>query len=445
MLLLTAGFGISRITPPPGARLAGYAARTSNSAGVHDDLHVRALTLSNGERSLALVSVDVLALDSAFIAQARAAISSVTGLAPEAVMIAATHTHGGPITAAMFSPDAQAIDPNYMESLRGGIVAATRDAWEDRFQAQIGIGSAHAVGIGGNRHHLDGATDPELGLLRVTDLNGRTRAVCLNYACHPTVLGPHNLQVTADFPGFALARITERLGQGAFAMFLNGAAGNISVGRSPEATALGLASPGRTFERAAQIGHALADLAIETLPSIETTDQCPLEFATRSIELNLRPLPDPKESEAAKLRAQERVAELQRTGQTSAEIQKAQLQALYAGLTHFEACRRSSGEQRATLEIQVFRIGDAVLLGMPVEPFVEVGLELKRSAAIRLFIIELANGYMGYLPASGASNENGYETISARFITGSDKVLIEHALELTQELVENETARKAHS
>ncbi len=445
MLSLTAGYGLSRITPPPAVRLAGYAARTANSNGVHDELYVRALTLNAGECSLAILSVDVLALDSAFVALARADISSATGLAPSAIMIAATHTHGGPVTASMFSPDAQAIDLKYMECLRTGIVQAVEAAWESRFRARIGIGSAHAADIGGNRHCLNGATDPGLGLLRITDLNEHTRAVCINYACHPTVLGPDNLQVTADFPGFAVARIAETLGHGGFAMFLNGAAGNISVGRSPEATALGLASPGRTFERAAQIGQKLADLAIETLPSIETADECALDFASRSVDLDLRPLPPPEETAAAKKRAQEQVAELKRAEGASPEIQNARLQALYAELTHFEACRRSPGEQHAGVEIQAFRVGDAVLLGLPVEPFVEVGLELKRSAGARLFIVELANGYMGYLPASGASDENGYETISARFSSGSDRVLIEHALELTQELLEREPTRRAHS
>ena len=445
MRVLTAGFGLSKITPPPGSHMAGYAARTARSQGVHDDLHVRALVLDDGERPLAMVSVDVLALDSAFVERARTEISVATGLAAEAVMIAATHTHGGPVTVVMFSSEERAIDAAYMDRLRAGVVSAVTSAWKDRFPARIGIGAARAKGIGGNRHRLDGATDPELGLLKIADLGGRTRAVCLNYACHPTILGPDNLRITADFPGFTMARVAERLGDGAFAMFLNGAAGNISVGRSPEATALGLAGPGRTFERAAKIGRELADLAVEALPAIETTDECTLDFATRSLDLPLRPLPSPEETEAAVRQARERFEERRRAGAASVEIQKAQLEALYAGVRHFEASRRTQGEPQGRVEIQCFRIGGASFLGMPVEPFVEIGLELKRAAEGRLFIVELANGYAGYLPASEASEEYGYETVSTRFATGSDRVLVSHAVELERELLERDHRRQNHS
>ena len=388
-----------------------------------------------------MVSVDLLALDAAFIEQVRAEISEATGLSPQGVMIAATHTHGGPVTATMFSPLEQTLDAAYLASLRASIVNAVTTAGKNRFPARMGVGAVRVSGIGGNRHRLDGATDPELGLLKITDLNGRVRAVALNYACHPTILGPDNLQITADFPGFAVRRVSDHL-EGGFAMFLNGAAGNISVGRSPKATALGLAGPGRTFERAEKIGHELADQAIKTLPSIETADECTLDFATRFVELDLRPLPLPEDAQAAVQRAHEHLEKLRKTASDPAEIQNAQLEALYASMTHFEACRRTPGKRKEPTEIQCFRIGEAFLLGMPVEPFVEIGLVLKQTAETRLFVIEIANGYMGYLPASGASEEDGYETVSARFAPGSDRILISQALELMQEMGERAGMRR---
>jgi neutral ceramidase len=373
-------------------------------------------------------------VDSDFVDQVRFEISAATGLEPQAIMIAATHTHGGPLTTRAFPPEQQVIDPRYMDQLRVDIVNAVATAWESRFPAQIGIGATRVEGIGGNRHRLDGATDPELGILKITDLGGRTRAVCLNYACHPTILGPDNLQITADFPGFAVARVAEHLGDGAFAMFLNGAEGNISVGRSPEATALGISGPGRTFERASQIGHELADQAIETLPWIETNDRCTLDFATRCVELDLRPLPTPEETEASIRRARELLDKRRRADATSGEIQHAQLELLYAKLADFEVRRRVPGQRQERVEIQCFRIGGAALLGMPLEPFTEIGLELKRAAGVHLFIVGLANGYLGYLPSSDASEEHAYETLSTRFMTGSDRVLVAHAMDLEREV-----------
>jgi hypothetical protein len=250
------------------------------------------------------------------------------------------------------------------------------------------------------------------------------------------VLGPNNLQITADFPGFAVGRVSEKAGGGTmFAMFFNGAAGNISVGRSPKATALGVVGPGRTFEQAAIIGHKLAEVALQILPTIEATGQHTLDFATRSVSLNLRPLPSREELEAAMKRAHEHFQAARDASTDPAKIQEAQLEALFASLTHFEACRRVPGRLQEAVELQCLRVGDAFFLGIPLEPFVEIGLELKRAFSTQLFPVELANGYLGYLPASGASENEGYETVSARFEAGSDRILVSHILELRQELL----------
>ncbi len=52
--MLTAGIGKVRITPSPGAPLAGFAARQGVATGVHDDLFARALVLENVGTALAL-------------------------------------------------------------------------------------------------------------------------------------------------------------------------------------------------------------------------------------------------------------------------------------------------------------------------------------------------------------------------------------------------------
>src|SRR5437762_3386288 len=82
-----------------------------------------------------------------------------------------------------------------------------------------------------NRRTPDGKpVDDEVGILRIDDDRGQTRAVLMNYACHPTVLGPDNLLASADFPGAAIDRI--EAARGAFALFVNGAEGDVSVGHS---------------------------------------------------------------------------------------------------------------------------------------------------------------------------------------------------------------------
>ena len=69
--MLRAGFGKVCISPGTGAPLAGFAAREGVSEGIHDDLFARALVLSDDQTTLALVSVDLLALPSEFVRRVR--------------------------------------------------------------------------------------------------------------------------------------------------------------------------------------------------------------------------------------------------------------------------------------------------------------------------------------------------------------------------------------
>jgi hypothetical protein len=61
-------------------------------------------------------------------------------------------------------------------------------------------------------------------------------------------------------------------------------------------------------------------------------------------------------------------------------------------------------------EIQAFRLGEVGVAMLPGEIFVEHGLEIKlRSPARRTFVVELANGIMGYVPTRRAFEGGGYE------------------------------------
>ena len=204
--------------------LAGFAARQSVASGIHDDLFARALVLENRGEVAALVSVDVLALPGEFVNRVRRAIAERTGIGPETVMVACTHTHAGPVTISTFFNPEETVDANYMDELADAITESVAVAWRERFPARVGVGSGQVVGVGANRRSADlKPIDEEIGIIKIEDADRRLRAVCINYACHPTVLGPDNLLVTGDFPAFAIERIEKAIGadgkENAFAMF----------------------------------------------------------------------------------------------------------------------------------------------------------------------------------------------------------------------------------
>jgi len=434
--LFTAGFSRVCISPPVGAPLAGYAARKGVSTGIHDDLYVRALVLDNESTTLAVVSVEVLALPSPFVARVRAAIRECTGIRPECVMIAATHTHAGPVTIRTFFNPGESVDAAYMNFLAEAIVESVAAAWRERWPAQIGVGAGHVEGIGVNRRSPDhGPVDQEIGILKVEGLDGRSRVVLINYGCHPTVLGPNNLLVTGDFPAFALQRIEEILGPGGFALFVNGMQGNISAGHSSELSAIGVITPGRTFERAAELGRMLADATLEALPAIETSEAASLGAVSVRLNLPLKEYPPVDQAAQALRQAEARLARLTRERAATEELRDAMSKHLYASITHFYAREvREFTDGRLPVELQGLRINGAAFIAVPAEVFVEIGLRIKQRAPFRTFLIGLANGYIGYLPNREAYAAGGYEVVSAMVASESEDVLIEAAIEVEKKL-----------
>src|SRR5436305_9583442 len=93
--MLTAGVCRVVITPPIGIGMVGFAGR-GPSDGVHDDLTATAVALSDGERGLMLVALDLLYLPAGLVAQIRSAVAERTGLLPDAIHLLCSHTHYGP-------------------------------------------------------------------------------------------------------------------------------------------------------------------------------------------------------------------------------------------------------------------------------------------------------------------------------------------------------------
>lgn len=434
--MLRAGFSKVCISPPIGAPLAGFAARQGVSQGIHDDLFARALVLANGEAVVALVSVDLLALPSDFIKRVRDGIQSRTGIDPASVMIASTHTHAGPVTITTFFNPEESVDSAYMDSLAEAVEQSVTNAWLARFPARVGVGEAKVDGVGVNRRSPDQRPiDEQVGIIKVDDLNGHPRAVLINYSCHPTVLGPDNLLVTGDFPNFAIEQIEKNIGPDGFAMFVNGTQGNISMGHSSELSAIGVITPGRTFERAAELGHLLADATLVALPDINTTDAPTVNALTIPVSLPLKNYPPLEEATKSLRDADELLARLTAEGAPPERIMPAKTQRLYASITNFYA-REAQGlpDGHLPIELQGFRLGNAAFVAIPGEVFVEIGLTLKRQSPYMTFVFGIANGYVGYVPTRQAYADGGYEVVSSKCQPEAADILIEKVAKLTEQL-----------
>jgi hypothetical protein len=67
------------------------------------------------------------------------------------------------------------------------------------------------------------------------------------------------------------------------------------------------------------------------------------------------------------------------------------------------------GQERETW-LQVMRIGDVALAGVPAEYFTQLGLDIKNRSPFRYtFVAELANDWIGYLPNLEGHKLGGYQ------------------------------------
>src|ERR1022692_2717068 len=112
--------------------------------------------------------------------------------------------------------------------------------------------------------------DPTVMVLRVDGENGNPIAVLVNYACHPVVLGPENLQYSPDYPG-QMKRTVEEAFPGAVCFFLQGGAGNINpyYDKTPlTENAVGLMrETGRTV--AAEVLRVMSEIKTHAVPDAE--------------------------------------------------------------------------------------------------------------------------------------------------------------------------------
>ncbi len=222
-MTLLAGAAEVVITPPVGTLLDGYSARPGGSIGVHDDLHARALVLDDGTTQAAVVGCDLIGVDRRLVAASRERANAATGILAGNIMIAATHTHAGP--AGLRRNLDEALTDVTARKIAGAIIAAHGHMRP----AVLKAGRGGVDSVSQNRRDPRGPYDDALRVLLFDSIDAREGAIAavVNFACHATVLYYTNMQVSADYPGYAVRTVKKVIGE-APVLFLNGACGDVN-------------------------------------------------------------------------------------------------------------------------------------------------------------------------------------------------------------------------
>lgn len=398
--------GIERvpITPPIGIMQIGYFARDHGSEYLLDDLYATALVLAAGEHKLALVACDLLFLHAESVARIRQEIACRTGIPASQVMICCSHTHSGPLTYA--GPEQGERERLYAGGLIHQIAGAICSANAQLQPARIGYGRGQAhIGVNRREQRPDGRivlgnnpvgpADPEVGILRLDAADGSPLAVVVNYACHAVAFSSANYGLSADWPG--AMRWTVEEATGATCLFLQGACADINPRGGPQ----------RDQGRVQRLGQEVAGAALQAWASVEQmNEEATLGALQRQLSL---PLIGPLGPDGQPVRSAQEIAEgiLQRPWAEIAPL-------LEERFPWAATVEEIGGVWHTPAELQAFRIGEAALVAVSAEPFVEVGLAVKRRSALpHTLFAGYSNGCVGYLPVPSAYELGGYEVDSS--------------------------------
>jgi len=446
------GAGRVDITPPLSIPYLGFehTGRHAFFEGVHDRLLARTLVLDDGRRRIALLTADsigfarrIMGDGRDFIADVRCRIERLAGIAPERVMIAATHAHSTPETLGIRSllehPGAAA----WLETLADQLASAVATAAGrlEPMKVKQAVGSAEGiswsrriVGKDGRiypwaRRPADeyvadwGVNDFQVAVLRFENMDGRLRAALVHFPCHPVTMQVNPL-VSADFPGAATS-LVEGAGIGCtHCQYLQGACGDVNPIRADT----------RDFRDVECYGQVLAGEVIKQLGLMSAPDY-PVATSRVDAANQSAPLPSRQLPELAEIKEREgRLQEAHKCASTDAEREEA-YRKLLALREPLERVKLGAGPFEA--QVQVLRIGDVALVGIPGEPFAQMGLDLKTATAAPLALcVGYANGYLGYIAPSAAWKQGGYEVSPGMWsIVGPDAYDI--LVGLARELVKN--------
>lgn len=377
-----AGAGAAEITPPleVGILMSSGRGEWAPFEGVRMPLCARAVVIESGGTRVGLLALDLLGLAGEAVGgmdafRRRVAAASGGAVSAENILFNCSHTHSGPESIALsglcetrpFRDWAGVLAQRMGSALRDAAgalrpvslaaarVAAPGGAVNRRLRTARGITVARNVLPGDVVYGPEGPVDDEVRVLALVGGDGRPLAILVQATAH-AIYEMCIKQVSPDYPG-EMCRLLESRRTGCRVLFLQGAAGNIN----PPQVSTGADDARRHAAR-------LAEAVERALGKLKPVAGNELAVGWRTVDLPGRPGKDlaPAEPVAARIAA--------------------------------------------------LRLGDAALVFLPGEPFVEIGLAIEKASPFSFTAVcGYSNDYIGYIPTDRAYDSGGYETRAGRW------------------------------
>jgi hypothetical protein len=359
-------------------------------------------------------------------------------------MVSATHTHAGP---AGLRADMNAELTDITARLIAGAISSAHAKLRP---AAVKAGRGTVDSVSQNRRHPDGPIDSTLEVLLFDSPDPRDGPIAsiVNFACHATVMFSSNMEISADYPGQAVATVKKVLGD-APVVFLNGACGDVNPSwieqRFEETARVGSivgAEAARRLQELRPLGvqHKTWNIRWDELTDKPVTSGSlivdpRIRVVSRTVDVPMRKLdaPDTYDSPIADLRKQ--IAVL-----AASDVE--QRRRLMERLTRLNgergvaSRRRPGGPHALHPELQAISLGPGhAILGLPGEFFAETAQRLRADAGIaHLMVSCYTNHHVFYVVPHHAFDEGGYEPGVAVLDESAEATFRDAALSLISDI-----------
>jgi hypothetical protein len=242
--------------------------------------------MSNGDITIAIVSIDAVGIFQDDILKIRTRVAKKMASPPDFIMISSTHTHEAPDTMGQWGPrpifvPERGVDDVWMDQVlienaaQAVVEAAGRAKPAKVFAAQGHLGSRTRETIRDSRDPQ--VIDDTVNVLRFTEkATGEAIGSLVNWGNHPEVLSDVNNFASSDF-SWAIREAMEKgvfneqgqllaPGVGGTCVFLQGKVGGLMTPLSVETTTVdGTVAKQRSYAKTKAVGDLVAKTALDAL------------------------------------------------------------------------------------------------------------------------------------------------------------------------------------
>ena len=419
--VLMAGAAKTDITPTESLYMGGYdeSMRDVPSEGAYHKIYIRAVVFDDGAKKIAFVVSDLVFYND--YNGLRKTVSDATGIPYDNIFLSTTHNHAAPTIGGKNA------DSEWSKGFNSKVVLTVQNAIKDCEPVMLGGGTGHST-IGMNRRKMmedtvsyttfdennssqssgkfktdkpvlihemagvyrlganpKGSIDNNVGIIRIDTLNGKPKAILVNYACHGTSLGGRNHIISPEWMGHMLEYIENNI-PGVTGVYLQGAAGDVNprfVG--------GLDGAVDDVKKTELLGNEIGQETVKVFGKIK-----PKKLSDSQIYLVKKDIECPLK---------------------------------------YNVVMRDFKTTTIGVPTAAIKIDNFTFVTFPGEMFHEIGQQIKSAAHTKnSFIVGYCNGSLGYMPTQKAFSEGGYEPNSSRYDPVTEKIYVKEVAKLLNEL-----------